>query len=195
VPGARVRRCFKESCAAGVAGRGYRSPIRAEKAARPDMRACARITTTAPSTRASHSAACGWTTRSQQHSLRRSRRPGGAPAPEVVGELERQHEERLRGQRLAVERAQYEAPRAERQIDACEPENRLVARTLERAWEQALARLESERRRLAELEARRPEPLTSAERQALARLARDLPGLCGRRGRPPRETARSCLGR
>ena len=96
---------------------------------------------------------------------------------EAVGELERQHQERLQGQRLAVERAEFEAGRAERQFDACEPENRLVARTLERAWEQALSRLESERRKLAELEARQPEPLTPAEHQALARLARDLPRL------------------
>jgi hypothetical protein len=43
------------------------------------------------------------------------------------------------GQRLAVERAEYEAQRAERQFDACEPENRLVARTLEGKLEAALA--------------------------------------------------------
>ena len=33
----------------------------------------------------------------------------------------------------------YEAERAARQYRSCEPENRLVARTLERAWEEALA--------------------------------------------------------
>jgi excisionase family DNA binding protein len=106
---------------------------------------------------------------------------------EAVGELERQHEERLGGQRLAVERAEFEAGRAQRQFDACEPENRLVTRTLERAWEQALARLESERRKLAELEARRPEPLTQAERQALSRLARDLPRLWNASMTTPRD--------
>ncbi|MFL5859930.1 MAG: recombinase family protein [Solirubrobacteraceae bacterium] len=104
--------------------------------------------------------------------------PAGMRAcSEAVGELERQHEERLHGQRLAVERAQFEADRAQRQFDACEPENRLVGRTLERAWEQALRALDRERQRLAELEAHRPEPLTAAERQALERLARDLPRL------------------
>jgi hypothetical protein len=104
--------------------------------------------------------------------------PAGVRAcTEAVGELERQHEERLAGQRLAVERAQFEADRAQRQFDACEPENRLVGRTLERAWEQALRALESERHKLAELEARQPEPLTATERQALVRLARDLPRL------------------
>ena len=96
---------------------------------------------------------------------------------EATGELERQHEERLTGQRLAVDRAEFEAGRAQRQFDACEPEHRLVARTLESRLEAALAELERERRKLAELETRRPEPLTAAERQALSRLIRDLPNL------------------
>jgi excisionase family DNA binding protein len=95
----------------------------------------------------------------------------------AIEQLERQHDERLAGQRLAVERAEFEADRARRQFDACEPEHRLVARTLEARLEDALAELERERRRLAELESRRPEPLTATERQALARLARDLPRL------------------
>jgi excisionase family DNA binding protein len=104
--------------------------------------------------------------------------PAGLRAcTEAIGELERAHEQRLQGQRLAVERAQFEVDRAHRQFDACEPENRLVGRTLERAWEQALVALEHEQRKLEELEARCPEPLTTPERQALARLARDLPRL------------------
>jgi len=114
--------------------------------------------------------------------------PAGVSAcSEAIGELERAHEERLQGQRLAVERAQFEADRAQRQFDACEPENRLVGRTLERAWEQALVALEREQRELAELEARCPEPLTTAERQALARLARDLPRLWEAETTTPRD--------
>ncbi len=104
--------------------------------------------------------------------------PAGIRAcAQAVEELERAHEERLAGQRLAVERAQFEADRAQRQYDACEPENRLVARTLEGRFETALSELETERRKLAELESRRPEPLTAAERQALGRIAKDLPRL------------------
>ena len=48
-------------------------------------------------------------------------------------ELERTALQRQWRQRL--ERARYEAERARRQFDAVEPENRLVARTLERQWE------------------------------------------------------------
>ncbi len=114
--------------------------------------------------------------------------PAGVRAcAEAIGELERQHEERLAGQRLAVERAQFEADRARRKFDACEPENRLVGRTLERALEEALTELERERRKLAEVEHRRPEPLTSTERDALARIARDLPQLWAAQTTTPRD--------
>ena len=104
--------------------------------------------------------------------------PAGVRASaEAVGEIERQHAERLAGQRLALERAEFEAERARRQFDACEPEHRLVARTLEGRLEEALATAEGERRRLAELEQRRPEPLSPSERRALVRLAHELPKL------------------
>src|SRR6476619_2694083 len=53
--------------------------------------------------------------------------------------LHRQWQQRL-------ERARYEVERARRQYDAVEPENRLVARTLEQRWEEAL----KEQRRLEE---------------------------------------------
>src|SRR3954465_6893031 len=67
----------------------------------------------------------------------------------ALSELEDQHEQRLAGQRLAVERARFEAERARRQFDACEPEHRLVARTLEARLETALGELEREPRKLA----------------------------------------------
>ena len=54
-----------------------------------------------------------------------------AAADEVV---DRRHR-RSRAAELAVERARYEAARAERVFHACEPENRLVARNLESRWE------------------------------------------------------------
>ena len=102
---------------------------------------------------------------------------GIAATAGAVRELADQHEQRLAGQRLAFERAEFEADRARRQFDACEPEHRLVARTLERALEDALAGVERERGKLAALEQARPAPLTDAERAVLARLARDLPRL------------------
>lgn len=102
---------------------------------------------------------------------------GVAASASAIRALEDQHAERLAGQRLALERAEFEAERARRQFDACEPEHRLVARTLERALEEALAAAERERGKLAAFERSRPAPLSEAERRALARLARELPRL------------------
>ena len=114
--------------------------------------------------------------------------PAGVRASaQAIDQIEQAHEERLAGQRLAVERAQFEAERARRQFDACEPEHRLVARTLESRLEEALGDLERERRKVAELERRRPEPLTADERQALGHLARDLPRLWGAETTTPRD--------
>jgi hypothetical protein len=44
---------------------------------------------------------------------------------------------------LKRERARYEAERARRQYDTVEPENRLVARSLERVWEEKLRQVEA----------------------------------------------------
>src|SRR4051812_48102674 len=102
---------------------------------------------------------------------------GVAATAGAVRELHDQHDQRIAGQRLALERAEFDAGRARRQFDACEPEHRLVARTLERTLEEALAAVEREHGKLAALEQARPAPLTDSERDALARLARDLPRL------------------
>ena len=75
------------------------------------------------------------------------------------------------------ERAAYETARAARQYQAVEPENRLVARTLERAWEeklQAQQTLEEEYHRFLQ---QQPRLLTSEERDTIRQLAADIPGL------------------
>ncbi|HEY2650340.1 MAG TPA: recombinase family protein [Solirubrobacteraceae bacterium] len=95
----------------------------------------------------------------------------------AIREIEEQYQARVAGQRLALERAQYEARRAERQFDACEPENRLVARTLERKLEEALAAVEREERMMSTIERTRPMPLTETERESLVQVARNLPRL------------------
>src|SRR6188472_4066979 len=74
---------------------------------------------------------------------------------------------------LRVERARYEAIRAERAFHACEPENRLVARSLETRWEQKLRELAETEAELAERNRPAPEP----SREQLEALARDLPRL------------------
>lgn len=84
----------------------------------------------------------------------------------------------LRKQReLRLERARYEAERARRQYGAVEPENRLVARTLERAWEEKLRAVEQvEQEYQAWLQQHRLE-LTPKDREEILALGEDLPTL------------------
>jgi DNA invertase Pin-like site-specific DNA recombinase len=75
------------------------------------------------------------------------------------------------------ERAACETDRAARQYHTVEPENRLVARTLERAWEeklQAQQTLEEEYHRFLQ---QQPRVVTAAEREAIHQLAADIPAL------------------
>jgi hypothetical protein len=92
-------------------------------------------------------------------------------------DLEQERARLHRDWQQQVERARYEAERARRQYDAVEPENRLVARELERRWEDAL----KERRRLEEGYARfgraQPRGLSADERERIRALARDLPAV------------------
>jgi DNA invertase Pin-like site-specific DNA recombinase len=74
---------------------------------------------------------------------------------------------------LRVERARYEAVRAERAFHACEPDNRLVARSLENRWEEKLRELKDAEAELAE----HVVPSSEPSREQLEALARDLPAL------------------
>jgi DNA invertase Pin-like site-specific DNA recombinase len=94
---------------------------------------------------------------------------------------------RSRAAELAVERARYEAERAERAFHACEPENRLVARSLESRWEQRLAALADAEKALAETQAAAP-PLPS--RAELEALTTDMAALWHAPSTAPRDRKR-----
>jgi DNA invertase Pin-like site-specific DNA recombinase len=76
---------------------------------------------------------------------------------------------------LRIERAHYEADLARRRFFAVEPENRLVARSLERNWNEKLAEIQHLERECAALP--RPTALLAnpQERQRILALAQDLP--------------------
>jgi hypothetical protein len=88
--------------------------------------------------------------------------------------LEVDREGALQQWRLDVERASYSASLAERRYSAVDPDNRLVARGLERAWEESLSALEAAKAELARRENERPRVLSQAERDNLANLGPDL---------------------
>jgi hypothetical protein len=63
--------------------------------------------------------------------------------------IEADHDAVLAQWRLTVERASYQAQRAERHYRAIDPDNRLVARGLEAEWERSLRELETAKAELA----------------------------------------------
>jgi DNA invertase Pin-like site-specific DNA recombinase len=76
---------------------------------------------------------------------------------------------------LALEQARFEAGRAQRQFDAVDPSNRLVAAELERRWNERLAQVASRQTELDALDAQTSSSLTPQQREALLRLGSDLP--------------------
>ncbi len=76
-----------------------------------------------------------------------------------------------------LERAAYEAARARRQYDAVDPDNRLVARALERQWEQRLAEVQHMEEDYARFRSEQPRHLTASDRDRIRALAADLPAL------------------
>ena len=74
---------------------------------------------------------------------------------------------------LQVEKAEYEAKRAERQFQAVEPENRMVARELERRWNDKLNELERVRQQAHSAQGKTA-PLSEEEMTRARQLAQDL---------------------
>ena len=95
----------------------------------------------------------------------------------AAGQVEARRAEVDRIWRQRLERADFACDRTRRQYQLAEPENRLVARQLEREWEAALA----ERAHLGEdcerYQQQRPARLSPAELAAIRALAGDIPAL------------------
>lgn len=92
-------------------------------------------------------------------------------------DIERERERLHRGWRQRLERAQYDSQRAERQYQSVEPENRLVARTLEQRWEESLRqqrRLQEEYDRFL---AATPASLSDADAQRIRAAAENISSL------------------
>jgi hypothetical protein len=104
-------------------------------------------------------------------------REPAALALEAAQHVEQERAEVTRVWRHRLERAHYEAERASRQYHQVEPENRLVARQLERAWEEKLGahhHLQEEYERFVRTQ---PRTLSAVEREQIRHLATDLPAL------------------
>ena len=93
----------------------------------------------------------------------------------AMGQLEEESRQLERQWTLRRERARYDAERARRQYDAVEPENRLVARSLERAWEDKLRAVEAIDQDYARWRAEEPLVIATADHAELQALGENLP--------------------
>jgi len=89
----------------------------------------------------------------------------------------RQREEQISAQwKLRLQRAEYEAQLAQKRYEQVDPENRLVASTLEQRWNDALIELEDVQNQIAEVH-KKTNVLSSRQREDVLKLVRDLPRL------------------
>lgn len=91
-----------------------------------------------------------------------------------VQQLQANRDAALSQWRLEVERARYEAERAERRYRNVEPENRLVARGLETEWENRLRALNAAEAELHRREQQRPNPIGPEQLKRIRMLGSDI---------------------
>ena len=79
-------------------------------------------------------------------------------AREAERMLREEDQDRLRIAELELNQARYDASLAERRYAACDPDNRLIAAQLEKAWEATLQRVEACRQRLDDMQSQEVGP-------------------------------------
>lgn len=100
-------------------------------------------------------------------------------ATQVMDQIEQELVSQRRQRELQLEQARYEARLAQRQYDAVDPSNRLVAAELERRWNEKLERVTELERAFAQAERDAEWKLTAEERAAISDLSRNLPAIWG----------------
>ncbi len=116
----------------------------------------------------------------------------------ALQDFEKQRVEQLRRWNLEVEKAVQSEDRSRRQFERVEPEDRLVARELERKWETNLQALQEAQRVCDRKKASLPPPLSEEERKDLRRALSRLPELWSAPTTPPesrKEIARILIRR
>ncbi|HUA49658.1 MAG TPA: recombinase family protein [Solirubrobacteraceae bacterium] len=108
----------------------------------------------------------------------------------VQAELEARAEETDRLRRTHVERARQRAELARRRYLAVDPDNRLVADTLEADWNNTLRSLQDAQDEYERQTAAANAQLTEERKQQIRRLAADFPKLWNDPATPPREHKR-----
>lgn len=96
-------------------------------------------------------------------------------AIQVMDRLLKEDDEADKGWKLSLERAKYEVERTERQYQLVEPENRLVARSLEARWNEKLAELARIQEEYGQYRSRQSWRPTEQDKAEILALAKELP--------------------
>jgi len=108
----------------------------------------------------------------------------------VQRELQSRFDEADRMRHAQVERAQYECELAQRRYMRVDPDNRLVADSLEAHWNEKLRALGEAREEYARRREQDARVLTEEQRSAILQLASDFPRLWSEPGTPDRDRKR-----
>jgi hypothetical protein len=111
-------------------------------------------------------------------------------ALQVQKELENRFNEADKLRKQQVERAEYEAHLARRRFMQVDPDNRLVADTLEAEWNEKLRQLQDANDYYEKHRRMESEKLKIAQQQEVLKLAKDFPKLWKNRKTPAREKKR-----
>jgi DNA invertase Pin-like site-specific DNA recombinase len=90
--------------------------------------------------------------------------------------VSKRHEQVDAQWKMRLQRAEYEAQLAQRRYEQVDPNNRLVAATLEQRWNDGLIELQDVKDQFAKVQ-QQAQKMTSRQRAELLRLAQDLPRL------------------
>jgi len=106
---------------------------------------------------------------------------------QAATDIQRERERLHRHWRQRLERAHYEVERAERQYQSVEPENRLVARTLEQRWEESLRQQRQLREEHDRFLAKTPAGLSDDDAQRIRAASGDISSLWHAADTPPQD--------
>lgn len=106
--------------------------------------------------------------------LRQVQPMGVKAALSAIEARERETNDVRRQVELALEQARYESNRAQRQYNAVDPENRIVAAELERLWNERLLVARQLETKLQQVDTQQLPPLSQEERAQLLMLGSDL---------------------
>jgi DNA invertase Pin-like site-specific DNA recombinase len=95
----------------------------------------------------------------------------------AIEDVQRERQRLHRHWEQRLERASYDVQRAERQYQAVEPENRMVARSLEQQWEKTLHAQRDLREEYDRFLNEQPSRLTEEERRRILAVSADIPTL------------------